>query len=158
LRTDQTDVEAKLWLRLRNGQFGVKFRRQSPILGYVADFLSNDARLIVELDGGQHAESKTDARRTEVLEQAGFRVLRFWNNEVNENLDGVLQTIADAVNSPRPAGERSPTQSAGEGGSRRRLAALDASSRCPQPPSPGSHARSDLSPGGRGQEGRGQKS
>jgi len=115
LRTDQTDVEAKLWLRLRNGQFGVKFRRQSPILGYVADFLSNEAKLIVELDGGQHADSKTDAYRTKMLEQAGFRVLRFWNNEVSDNLDGVLQTIADAI-----------------------------------APSPGSHARSDLSSVGRG--------
>ena len=117
LRVDQTDVEAKLWLRLRNGQLGVKFRRQSPILGYVADFLSNDAKLIVELDGSQHMDSVSDARRTKVLEQAGFRVLRFWNNEVIENLDGVLQTIADAI-----------------------------------APSPGSLARSDLSPLGRGQE------
>jgi crossover junction endodeoxyribonuclease RuvC len=127
LRVDSTDVEAKLWQALRNNQLGIKFRRQSPILGFVADFLSNDAKLIVELDGGQHADSLSDQRRTKMFEQAGFRVLRFWNNEVNENFDGVMAMIAGALPSlPRPSGERSERVSApGEGGSLRSLASAD---------------------------------
>jgi len=135
LRRDSTDVEQVLWRHLRNEQTGVKFRRQVPILGFVADFLSHDAKLVIELDGGQHADqTDADARRTKMLEQAGFRVLRFWNNEVNESLEGVLQTIvgalpphppADAGPSlspagrgdfhPRPSGERVPAKPAGEG-------------------------------------------
>ncbi len=95
LRRDATDVEGALWQRLRNAQLGAKFRRQEPILGYVADFLSHEHRLIVELDGGQHAEQTAahDERRTKMLEQAGFRVIRFWNTDVIENMDGVLTTI-----------------------------------------------------------------
>ena len=149
LRTDSTDVEVKLWQALRNEQLGVKFRRQSPVLGFVADFLSNEAQLIVELDGGQHADSAADTRRTAMLEQAGFRVLRFWNNEVIESFDGVLQTIAAALKPPLPSGERSTTQSAGEGGSRRLPPASGTSDLRPEPPSPGSFA-ADLSPEGRG--------
>jgi len=94
LRRDSTDVEKILWQRLRNAQMGAKFRRQEPILGFTVDFVSHDHRLVIELDGGQHAERvEYDQRRTRMLEQAGFRVLRFWNNEVNDNLDGVLETI-----------------------------------------------------------------
>ena len=120
LRVNSTDVEAKLWYAIRNNQLGTKFRRQEPILNYIADFLSNDAKLIVELDGGQHADNPADERRTKQLEQAGFRVLRFWNNEVNDSLDGVLQTIAAHIESlppsiPRPNGERVPAKPVGEG-------------------------------------------
>ena len=94
LRRDSTDVEKVLWQKLRNAQLGAKFRRQELIFGYTVDFVSHDHRLIVELDGGQHAErAELDQRRSRVLEQAGFRVLRFWNNDVNDNLDGVLSTI-----------------------------------------------------------------
>jgi crossover junction endodeoxyribonuclease RuvC len=95
LRQSATDVEKMVWQKLRNAQLGAKFRRQEPILGYVADFVSHDHRLIVELDGGQHAEQTAahDERRTKLLEQAGFRVLRFWNTDVIANLDGVLETI-----------------------------------------------------------------
>jgi len=95
LRVNATDVEKIVWQKLRNAQLGAKFRRQEPILGYVADFLSHDHRLIVELDGGQHAEQTAshDERRTRLLEQAGFRVLRIWNSDVIDNLDGVLETI-----------------------------------------------------------------
>ncbi|WP_431854183.1 endonuclease domain-containing protein, partial [Azospirillum sp.] len=94
LRRDSTDVEKVLWQRLRNAQMGAKFRRQEPILGFTVDFVSHDHRLVIELDGGQHAERVDyDQRRTRMLEQAGFRVIRFWNNEVNDNLDGVLETI-----------------------------------------------------------------
>lgn len=95
LRQSATDVEKMVWQKLRNAQLGAKFCRQEPILGYVADFVSHDHRLIVELDGGQHAEKTAahDGRRTKLLEQAGFRVLRFWNTDVIANLDGVLETI-----------------------------------------------------------------
>jgi crossover junction endodeoxyribonuclease RuvC len=110
LRTDSTDVERVVWQALRNAQLGVKFRRQAPVLGFFADFLSHEAKLIVELDGGQHADSDYDESRTVALERAGFQVLRFWNNEVTENLDGVLAVIAAAIvaaHPPRPNGERS---------------------------------------------------
>jgi crossover junction endodeoxyribonuclease RuvC len=103
LRQDQTDVERMLWRALGNNQLGVKFRRQVPVLHYFADFLCHEARLIVELGGSQHADNVYDERRTKTLEQAGFRVIRFWNNAVIENLEGVLQTIADAI-APSPGG------------------------------------------------------
>ncbi|MGQ9371491.1 endonuclease domain-containing protein [Azospirillum sp. A39] len=94
LRRDSTEVEKRLWQKLRNAQMGAKFRRQEPILGFVVDFVSHDHRLIIELDGGQHADQvQYDTRRSRMFEQAGFRVLRFWNNDVNDNLDGVLETI-----------------------------------------------------------------
>ncbi|BAI71615.1 crossover junction endodeoxyribonuclease [Azospirillum sp. B510] len=95
LRMDATNVEKIVWQKLRNAQLGAKFRRQEPILGFIADFVAHDHRLVIELDGGQHAEERAvhDARRTRMLEQAGFRVLRFWNTDVIDNLDGVLETI-----------------------------------------------------------------
>ncbi|WP_348982918.1 DUF559 domain-containing protein [Azospirillum sp. TSA6c] len=95
LRMNATDVEKIVWQKLRNAQLGAKFRRQEPILGFVADFVAHDHRLIVELDGGQHAEQRAahDERRSRMLEQAGFRILRFWNTDVIDNLDGVLETI-----------------------------------------------------------------
>lgn len=99
LRRESTEEETLLWQRLRNAQMGAKFRRQEPLLGYTVDFVAHDHRLIVELDGGQHAgPAEQDRQRTRVLEQAGFRVLRFWNNEVNDNLDGVLETILLRLN------------------------------------------------------------
>lgn len=90
-----TDVEKLLWSKLRDHRFEeTKFRRQEPILGFTADFVCHEKRLVIELDGGQHAEQTDhDARRSRLLEQAGFRVLRFWNNEIIDNLDGVLETI-----------------------------------------------------------------
>ena len=99
LRRDQTDAEALLWSRLRNHQLcGRKFRRQMPILDYVVDFASTDARVIVELDGGQHAERTVeDEKRSRDLEAAGYIVVRFWNPEVFENLDGVLETIRSVI-------------------------------------------------------------
>ena len=114
LRRDQTDAERTLWLRLRDRRLnGLKFRRQTPIKSYVVDFCCESARLIVELDGGQHAErSEEDAKRTADLEAYGFLVLRFWNNDVLSNLDGVLATIAATASqesphpSPLPNGER----------------------------------------------------
>ena len=102
LRRNATDAEALLWSRLRNRQLnGVKFRRQVPIGPYIADFLSAEARLIVELDGGQHSV-ETDATRTTFLETAGLRVIRFWNHDVLGNIEGVLETIAAHL-PPHPA-------------------------------------------------------
>lgn len=94
-RSDRTEVEDKLWQRIRNRQIeGEKFVFQFPIGRHVADFACRTARLVVELDGSQHAEmAEMDAARTAVLEAFGFRVIRFWNSEVIDNLDGVLEAI-----------------------------------------------------------------
>jgi very-short-patch-repair endonuclease len=108
LRRNQTRHEALLWSKLRNrGLAGSKFHRQFAIGAYVVDFMCREHSLIVELDGGQHAnQGEQDIRRTRWLEAQGFRVLRFWNNEVMENLAGVLQTIEAALfPSPRPSPE-----------------------------------------------------
>ena len=95
LRRDATDAEKILWNRIRAKQLsGVKFRRQEPFLQYILDFMSYEKRLVIELDGGQHAENQEyDRVRNELLKQQGFTVLRFWNNEVMQNLDGVLARI-----------------------------------------------------------------
>jgi very-short-patch-repair endonuclease len=96
LRRDGTDVERRLWQHLRNGQLGsAKFRRQSPAGRYVLDFYCPALALAVELDGGQHAEARIrDRERDKWLKQKGVTVLRFWNSDVVENLDGVLEVIA----------------------------------------------------------------
>lgn len=95
LRRDQTDAEKLLWSKLRNRQLeDAKFVRQFPIGPYVADFACRSLRLVVELDGGQHAESLADAERTRVIESMGYRVIRFWNNDVLSNIEGVLEVIA----------------------------------------------------------------
>ena len=103
LRKSMTDAEHALWRVLRGKQLeGRKFRRQYPISGYVADFVCIEARLVIELDGGQHAEQVAyDARRTEDLRIAGYRVIRFWNNEGLENMDGVLEALYLALQ-PHP--------------------------------------------------------
>jgi very-short-patch-repair endonuclease len=94
LRANQTDAETVLWNRIRNRQIdGYKFVRQQPILGYVCDFVGRERRLIIEVDGGQHNESATDAIRDRRLMDEGYRVLRFWNNDVLGNTEGVLTTI-----------------------------------------------------------------
>jgi very-short-patch-repair endonuclease len=83
-----------LWELLRNRRFvDFKFRRQVPIGTYIADFVCLPARLIVELDGGQHSESKSDATRDAWLRSQNFRVLRIWNNELHDNRDGVMEAI-----------------------------------------------------------------
>ncbi len=98
LRRAMTDAERKLWHALRNRQLAShKFRRQTTIGPYVADFACIAALLVVELDGGQHAQSATDAARTAYLEAHGWRVLRFWNHDVLANLAGVLETITVAL-------------------------------------------------------------
>jgi very-short-patch-repair endonuclease len=98
LRAAQTKVEGRLWQRLRNRQLnGAKFRRQRPIGGFIVDFFCLDARLVIELDSSQHGEEperQADERRTEYLAGQGYKMLRFWNEEVLDNIDGVLETIA----------------------------------------------------------------
>jgi very-short-patch-repair endonuclease len=94
LRVSQTDAETVLWNRIRNRQIdGNKFARQVPIGVYICDFVCREKQIVIELDGGQHAESATDAVRDAYLVTEGYRVLRFWNNDVLGNLEGVLTTI-----------------------------------------------------------------
>ncbi len=94
LRVNQTDAEAVLWNRIRNRQIdGHKFARQVPIGGYICDFVCREKQIVIEVDGGQHAESAADAVRDARLVAEGYRVLRFWNNDVLGNLEGVLLTI-----------------------------------------------------------------
>ena len=98
LRRNSTDAEQHLWRALRETFPQAKFRRQQPLGPYFADFCSHPARLIVEADGGQHAErTEHDAARTRFLRAEGYRVLRFWNNDILENTDGVLAVIAAAL-------------------------------------------------------------
>ena len=99
LRANQTDAETRLWTGLRDRRLaGAKFRRQAASGPYIADFACFAARLIVELDGGQHAQdADADAARTAWLEGQGFRVLRFWNNDVLANTEGVLERILEAL-------------------------------------------------------------
>jgi very-short-patch-repair endonuclease len=104
LRSDMTEAEKRVWYLLRRGHFGgLKFRRQAPIGPYIVDFACLSERLVIELDGGQHdANAAEDARRTTWLEAQGYRVLRFWNNEVFENLDAVLRAISLASGAQAP--------------------------------------------------------
>jgi very-short-patch-repair endonuclease len=104
LRRASTDAERKLWSHLRNHQLeGLKFRRQVPLFGFYADFFCESANLMVELDGGQHAvQNEKDVSRTRTLQEAGIIVLRFWNNEVLENIEGVLAEIARIAKAASP--------------------------------------------------------
>jgi very-short-patch-repair endonuclease len=99
-----TEAEKRIWYLLRRHQFGgLNFRRQVPIDPYIVDFACLSIRLVIELDGGQHdANAEKDARRTSWLESQGYRVLRVWNNEVFENLDGVLHKISAACGAQPP--------------------------------------------------------
>ena len=96
LRQNMTDAERSIWRILRSGQMdGHRFRRQAPFGQYIADFVCHNARLIIEINGGQHERSSPDeAKRTRFLEDQGYRILRFWNNEVLSNLEGVCAIIA----------------------------------------------------------------
>ncbi|WP_340117371.1 DUF559 domain-containing protein [Pelagibius sp. 7325] len=104
LRRSQTTVEQKLWSRLRNRRLeGHKFRRQVPLGRYIVDFCCYDERLVVELDGSPHGDDQRRARdqeRTLWLESRGFRVLRFWNFELLENMEGVLMRILETLEKP----------------------------------------------------------
>ena len=119
LRRRQTDAERRLWARLRDRRLlGAKFARQVPIGPYVVDFCCREPRLIVELDGGQHAaRADYDAGRTALLQALGYRVLRFWDNEAVRNTDGMLERIAQALSPThaRPSPRPSPQRGEGEG-------------------------------------------
>ena len=114
LRKNSTIAEAKLWRRLRARELnGFKFVRQEPVGRYVADFICREHKLIIEVDGGQHADSKRDIVRDAWLREHHYRVLRFWNNDVIGNLEGVLEAIFGALTaetSPHP----SPLPASGE--------------------------------------------
>ena len=98
LRSDQTNAEKKLWWRLRNRQIAdCKFVRQEPVGPYICDFVCRERRLVIEVDGGQHADSAADRLRDQWLASRNYRVMRFWNNDVLKNIDGVLQTIHEAT-------------------------------------------------------------
>ncbi len=98
LRKRQTDAETFLWRHLRNRDLGGhKFRRQIPLGPYVVDFVCFDAKLIVEADGGQHADSARDRERDAYFHERGYRVLRLWNTDILKNIDGALTVIEQAV-------------------------------------------------------------
>ena len=111
LRKDSTEAERLLWTRVRTSRLdGHKFRRQQPIGPYIVDFVCFEAKLVLELDGGQHVQAETtDRARDTWLRAQGFRVLRFWNNDVMENLDGVLARIMENLT-------RSATNAEGDAG------------------------------------------
>ena len=97
-----TDAERHLWSVLRNHGLGPKFRRQVPIGPFVVDFAAIGERVVIEVDGGQHAESERDRARDRELEAQGFRVLRFWNTEVLANIEGVVTVVRAALPTPSP--------------------------------------------------------
>jgi very-short-patch-repair endonuclease len=112
LRRNATIAEQRLWNRLRSRALhGMKFVRQEPVGPYIVDFVCREHRLIIEVDGGQHCDSERDAIRDRWLRDHDYKVLRFWNNDVIENTDGVLETIASGLRegspspSPRVRGE-----------------------------------------------------
>ena len=115
LRTNQTESEQRLWYHLRAHRFkGMKFKRQKPMGRYIVDFVCVEHRLIIELDGGQHAEHVGyDQQRDAWLRSEGYTVLRFWNNDVMQNLDGVLEQIRLSV-APTLSPGPSPTSGRGE--------------------------------------------
>jgi very-short-patch-repair endonuclease len=115
LRVDTTDAERALWKFLRNRQLsGYRFRRQVPLGRYIVDFVCMRARLIVELDGGQHADSLLDdLERTRFLARGGFRVIRFCNDEVLHRTEAVLESILEALIQACPHPD--PLPQAGEG-------------------------------------------
>ncbi|WP_063993918.1 endonuclease domain-containing protein [Bradyrhizobium sp.] len=109
LRVDQTDAETVLWNRIRNRRIdGNKFVRQEPIAGYICDFVCREKCLVIEVDGGQHNESATDAIRDERLREKGYKVVRFWNNDVLGNIEGVLLTIQTELAEAAPHPTLSP--------------------------------------------------
>jgi adenine-specific DNA-methyltransferase len=108
LRLDQTDAEQRLWSRLRNSQLkGFKFRRQYSIGPFFADFFCLEAKLVIELDGSQHAdEAERDERRTAFLRDTGYTVLRFWNHEISSEFDEVVERITEALEQSCPTRKR----------------------------------------------------
>jgi very-short-patch-repair endonuclease len=113
LPKSMTDAERVLWRLLRDRRLaGWRFRRQEPIDHYVVDFMCFEARLIIEADGGQHFESQTDKTRDAYLQSKGFRVVRFWNNDVLSNREGVQRIILEALTRCAPGGAAPSSSSA----------------------------------------------
>jgi very-short-patch-repair endonuclease len=110
LRNNATAAERALWFRLSARKVaGVRFNRQVPIGPYICDFVSRSAHLVVEIDGGQHGWAEEDAARTHFIEAQGFRVIRFWNNDVLERLEGVvseIERVLGGMPSPNPSRRR----------------------------------------------------
>lgn len=123
LRKNQTDAENALWAVLRSRQFlDLKFKRQHPVPPYTVDFVCLENKLVVEIYGGQHAEDiDYDLARTDYLQSLGFKVVRFWNNEVLSNLDGTLEALKEHISSPSPQ----PSPQRGEGAKLQKALALD---------------------------------
>jgi very-short-patch-repair endonuclease len=118
LRREQTDAEKKLWSALRNRQIAnAKFREQQPIGPYIADFVCQEHRLIVEADGSQHLDNNHDIARDAYLAGRGYRVLRFWNTDILLERDSVLAAIYHALTTPHPSAalRLPPSPSRGEG-------------------------------------------
>jgi len=138
LRKNMTEAERCLWRELRYRQIaGCKFRRQPPIGPYIADFVCFEKKLIIELDGGQHAEQiAEDATRTAWFIGQGFTVVRFWNHQVLEELDSVLEAIWRVVTSPHP----NPPPQGGR----------EKDTPHPNPPPQGGREKKALPPGGGG--------
>jgi very-short-patch-repair endonuclease len=110
LRTNATPQEIILWSRLKNNQLGVKFRRQHSFGKYIADFYCSEKRLVIEIDGSQHLDQeKYDDERTKFFEILGLKVLRFWNNEININLEGVMVAILEFIEQTNPTPQPSLT-------------------------------------------------
>ena len=101
LRKNKTREEDILWQLLRNRQFmGLKFKRQFPIGNYIVDFVCEEKKLVIEIDGGQHNipdNVKADKERTNYINSKGYRVVRFWNNDINQNIEGVYETLLSMV-------------------------------------------------------------
>ena len=102
LRKNSTIQERRLWNLLKNRQFhNLKFKRQQPIGDYIVDFICKEAKIIIEIDGGQHNEPvniEYDKTRTEYLNTLGYKVIRFWNNEIYENIEGVVLRLREEIN------------------------------------------------------------
>jgi very-short-patch-repair endonuclease len=114
LRKNQTDAEYRIWKHIRARRFeGLKFKRQESIDMYIADFVCYEKRIIIEMDGGQHANNEKDKKREAYLIKQGFDVLRFWDNDVLKNTDGVLESIRQKILAP--SSRPSPARGEGEG-------------------------------------------
>ena len=107
-RKNMTNAEVLLWQHLRKRHLGnIRFRRQQPVGSYIPDFISFEARMVIELDGGQHFQAAIrDHERNKWFENQGFQVLRFWNNEVLGNIEGVLEAIFQEVKKGNQAGAK----------------------------------------------------
>ena len=120
LRKNMTSQERKLWCIIRNRQFyGYRFRRQFPLGQYIVDFICREKKIIIEIDGGQHNEIKNiqyDNKRTEYLISEGYKVMRFWNNDIDKNISGVYEKlkevfeIGENITPPQPSPSREGVQ------------------------------------------------